>query len=396
MSTYYDPTINLNEQAQKQENKLVNLALTKLQFPHITGLKLQQDVQIGDLVLNRLDPQTGVVWVLTGLEGWWTLPDSEFPDLARGWGDGSYDSDGRYAARVLTLEGSFLTQNPDQVAEARARLISTIDLVYKGANLIVREPITLTATGIDGTAETITLPSHGLVVGDAVTYRTSGSAISGLVSGRQYFVRTAPTTNTVTLAAAPGGSVVGITGTSLPANSKHQFDAVKPKTSFVRVSGRPQIESVSARGRTNFSIGLKAADPIKYEYILDPPGGARAVTLTRNTDIVVVNSGNTPVPVVFDITGTIGTSEKASISRTYGTTVKSISGVYKDFSGTLRINTYSRNIVKIINSTTSIGRIYANSLIDWIYLEPGPNTLRFSSANATSSCVMNYRSGWIG
>ena len=109
MSPYYDSTTNLDVHVQSEENKLVNLGLTKMPFPHITGLKLQEDVQLGELLLNYLDSSTGVVWVLSDLQGWWTLPDPEFPDIARGWGDGSYDANGRYTARVLTLEGSFLT-----------------------------------------------------------------------------------------------------------------------------------------------------------------------------------------------------------------------------------------------------------------------------------------------
>jgi len=35
----------------------------------------------------------------------------------------------------------------------------------------------------------------------------------------------------------------------------------------VRLSGPPNIETVTARGRTEFSIGLRAADPIKYEFL---------------------------------------------------------------------------------------------------------------------------------
>jgi len=325
MSTYYDPTINLDEQAQKEENKLVNLALTKLPQPHITGLKLRADIQLGSLVLNQIDSATGVVWVVTNLTGWWDLPDSEFPDLARGWGDGSYDSDGRYAARIITLEGSFLTQDPKQAIAARKKLVEAINSVYSPKDLIVRE---------------YTIDGNGAEVAE-------------------------------------------------------------PKVASVRISGRPQIENVNARGRTNFSIGLKAADPIKYEYYNNPETeNYRAVTLTRNSeDIVVTNTGNVKVPVIFRISGSISSSNTATIVQTYGetnTTTKTIYDIYKDFDGALEIDTYNRNMLEIAtDGAIFTARKYASSYVDWIYLEPGANEMTFFSPSSDSTCVMYYKSGWL-
>lgn len=480
MSTYYDPTINLDAQAQQNENKLVNLGLSKMPVPHISGLKLQEDVSLGNLVLNRLDPSTGVVWVLTDLKGWWNLPDSEFPDVARGWGDGSYDASGRYAARILTLEGSFLTQTPDQVAEARAKLMSVINLVYRGADLIVRERVSLTATQVnevvatdlDATGNTITIPahgltenagivynpvgtripellpgvtyyvktvessdvitlsaspggsainftqnglppftthsfnvlnnsiiipSHGLVAGDAVTYTSSGASISGLVSGRTYYVKTAPTVDRVTLSATSGGSTVAISGSDLPSYTKHTFTVTKPKVANVRISGKPQIETVNARGRTDFSIGLKAANPLKYEYYPDPENGNyRTITLTRGSSIVVRNAGDARVPVIFMLSG--NTVADGVITNTANGATQSISGIYMEISDSrLEIDTYNRNIIAIDGSNASrVGRVYASSYVDWIQLEPGDNTLLFESTDTAATCVMYYKSGWLG
>jgi hypothetical protein len=36
---------------------------------------------------------------------------------------------------------------------------------------------------------------------------------------------------------------------------------------FIRLSGQPNISTINSRGRIDFSIGLKAADPVKYEWI---------------------------------------------------------------------------------------------------------------------------------
>lgn len=412
MSTYYDPTINLDAQAQQSENKLVNLGLSKMPIPHISGLKLQEDVSLGGLTLNKLDSTTGVVWVMTDLKGWWTLPDPEFPDVARGWGDGSYDADGRYTARVMTLEGSFLTQDPAQVAEARAKLTAAINLVYRGADLIVRERITLTASDMNESTETITIPSHGLIVGDILTYSSDGAPISGLVSGRTYYVKTAPTINTITLSATSGGSTINIsnfqtspTVIKFPTATKHTFTVTKPKVTSVRITGRPEIETINARGRTNFSIGLKAADPIKYEYYENTEtGNYRTVTLTRNTDVTVRNAGDTPVGVFFKLTGdTIVTNIDDVV--TYGfienntdTVSQSISTIYKEiYDNSIEIDTYNRNVVAFdADDIPRVGRKYISSYVDWIRLEPGDNVLRFESEDSTAVCVLYYKSGWIG
>ena len=68
---------------QKQENYYANLGLTPLPQPHLTGMKLQEDISLNDFVFNRID-EFGVVWVITNIEGWWTLPSPEIPDLKRG------------------------------------------------------------------------------------------------------------------------------------------------------------------------------------------------------------------------------------------------------------------------------------------------------------------------
>lgn len=41
------------------------------------------------------------------------------------------------------------------------------------------------------------------------------------------------------------------------------------RAAYVRLSGRPNVNTVSSKGRIEFSIGLRAADPIKYEWLDD-------------------------------------------------------------------------------------------------------------------------------
>jgi hypothetical protein len=87
---------------QSRENKYVNLGLTPLQTNEIEKLKLQGNIILGDFIFNTID-DLGIVWVITDIGGWWTHPKAEVPNIERGWGDGSYDVQGKYTARDLTL-----------------------------------------------------------------------------------------------------------------------------------------------------------------------------------------------------------------------------------------------------------------------------------------------------
>jgi hypothetical protein len=325
-SNYYDPSENLNPVVQGEENKIVNKALSNLPAPHISGLKLRADIKLGDLTLNTIDSNS-VVWVCTDLEGWWNLPDPELPDLPRGWGDGSYDAKGRYAARLITLTGSFLTQDPDQVEAARQTLFSAIDLVYSGADLIVNE-----------------------------------------------------------------SPVV--------------------KTTSVRLSGRPEITTVKARGRTDFSIGLKAADPIKYEYLYSSGqmgsgetlvDGYRTKTLSAGGNSTFTNAGTFKVPTIIELTGPINAgativnainysdSMVDDISETI-TLVKAVPN-----GSTLEIDSLNRDAVLVTGSDVQNARSFISTLSDWVRLEPSSkatNTITFTGSGG--SCKVYFKSGWIG
>ena len=307
MYEYYDSTPNA--EAQSQETKLVNKSLTKLPEPYLSGLKLRADIKIGALVLNTIDSD-GVVWICTDVEGWWNLPDPEFPELVRGWGDGSYDAVGRYAARLLTLTGVFMTQDPSQVEVAREKLINAINLVYRGDWLVVNE--------------------------------------------------------------------------------------ATPKASFVRLSGRPEIANTGARGRTEFSVTLKAADPIKYEWIEESGDNYRTTTINSGASSTIVNSGNIRVPLVFEITGAL-TASTASPVKITNTTHETEIEIIKPLTSaqTLEIDTYNREAILIEGESVLSGRDKLEPLIDWVYLEPGNNVISFSGATGKSVKVY-HRSGWIG
>jgi hypothetical protein len=124
---------------QGQKNKLVDTSLTNVYIDHLKGMKLKADIRLGDFVFNRID-EYGVVWVVTNVQGWNNLPEVQMQNFDRGWGDGSFVSYGRYGAREITIEGSFLVQDVDtQLEKARERLIKAINLVKADNWLIMNE-----------------------------------------------------------------------------------------------------------------------------------------------------------------------------------------------------------------------------------------------------------------
>jgi hypothetical protein len=409
---YYEPATNISSRSQDDENRLVNKALTRFPVPHLSGLKLEADIRLGNLVLNTID-EAGVVWICTDIEGWWEFPDPELPSLVRGWGDGSYDARGRWNSRMITLKGTFLTQDPSQVPAARAKLIEAADLVYEGGLLIVNEE---------------------------------------------------------------------------PA-----------KSAFVRLSDSPDIKTVTPRGRTEFSLGLRAADPIKYEYvevsingdgyrtqvltpsssgsanatltnlgnievpilielsqgftILAPDGPEAGATLVpvrfyqRTEDAITIqffaahpfqdgdivyldnvhptmdgyhtvyvadvhDSGDTlqiisPGAPVFFTTGASNASVSAASApvnpaRITNTETDQVISIVGSTAATnrLEIDTYNREVLDVRYDSgqvveVSSGRSKISTLSDWIYLAPGENTIAISDFPAGSSCTIYYRSGWI-
>ena len=239
---------------QDEENKKVNIGLTPLPIPHITGMQLNADIMLNDIVFNTID-ENNVVWVCSDIDGWWNLPDSEVPDLTRGLDDGSYDVRGRYSARNLTFTGSLLCPDPATAAVARNKLIEAIDLIHSGGWLLVAEDPT--------------------------------------------------------------------------------------KAAFVRLSGRPEVNNTNARGRIDFSIGLRAANPIKYAWNWEDPDGYETTTVSNDSSAVLGNNGNTNVPIVFTISGGTSTNLTAPITIN-NTTLDQTLTVVKD----LRSAAYSVNVTR--------------------------------------------------
>jgi hypothetical protein len=122
-------------------------------------------------------------------------------------------------------------------------------------------------------------------------------------------------------------------------------DEEPTKAAYVRLSGQPQIANVNRRGRIDFSIPLKAADPIKYSWndaLLSE--GYNSSTITSGTQ--VVNIGNTNVAGVFTVTGPV--TAPAYIVNTGPDSSTQTIKIVKD----LRTNSYVANVA---NSELSSG-----------------------------------------
>ncbi len=231
---------------QAQENHAMDRSLAPLPYPNLTGAKLQGDIVLGDFIFNTID-EYGVVWVITDIKGWWQPPSADMPEISRGYGDGSYDVQGRYNARELTLEGSILVPDPSMLEEARDRFIAAVNLVYKGTWL---------KTGLG-----------------------------------------------------------------------------PRRASWVRLSGEVEIETTSPRGRADFSVGLRAADPIKYDWNDTEPDGYTiaeipALNVTTGTpgSDTIINTGNYDVPVYIEVIGPV--SSPATIyNRTRDEATIIVSGI---------------------------------------------------------------------
>jgi len=299
---------------QYKENKIVKRALTPLPEPYISGMKLNSDIILGDLILNHID-ENNIVWVCTDIKGWWGQPDPDMPDIKRGFSDGSYDTRGRWNARQLTLEGVFFPPDPSYVAIARDKLIRETSLVYRGTWLRTFED--------------------------------------------------------------------------------------PPRAAWVRLSDRPEIETVNARGRTEFSINLRAPDPIKYEWDDSDPEGysiveipCKNVAAGRTGQGIVENIGNTDVTIILEISG--GLTGPASIVNVTRDELLLVVDAVPSGSF-LEIDTYDREVA--LDGEISGTRSIIDTLVDWIQLSPGQNTIRFEdegNANSNATLRVYYRSGWIG
>lgn len=179
------------------------------------------------------------------------------------------------------------------------------------------------------------------------------------------------------------------------------------KVAWVRLSGRPQIRTTNARGRTEFQIGLRAPDPIKYSWNPADQDGFNSVPIPALSDFtpgqaIIENVGNTAVPISIVISGP--TSNDLRITNDDRSELLTVVKQLTEFQS-LYIDTYDNSVYLLDetdpNNPQSYGaRAYIDPLADWIKLGPGYNAVSVIDytdfSTSTSGCTIYYRSGWIG
>lgn len=298
-------------------------------------IHLHEDIQLGDLVFNRMD-EHGVVWLVSDIEGWWTTPEPDVPDVGRGWFDGSYETRGRYNARTFTLTGSFMPRHRGDVNSARDRLIRALNLVHAGGWFMTHEdPVGMTAT----------------------------------------------------------------------------------KGSKVWLAGAPMIATTGANGKTDFSIALRAPNPVKQSIKDGVPPGYNSIKLVTsdssypereyprsypwaypeavfgNTVVQVVNEGNAVVWPILRLAGPTNGAVKVYNADTEQT-FRIIRKLYPG--EVLEIDCFTKQVT--LNGQGN-HRFYLDIDVDWLMLQPGPNKIYFYEevpGGLRAELEIMWRSGWIG
>jgi len=371
---------------QEQENKSVNDALRPLPNPYITGMQLNADVILNGLVLNTVD-ENNVVWVCTGIDGWWTMPDVEMQDIPRGLGDGSYDVNGRYAYRNITLTGSILPPDPSLVPASRDKLVRTLDLVRKSGWLLTDEkPVRGSKVRLNGIPSIEVVNPRGridfnisLKAVDPVKYEwvvgdPEGYQVETVNVGSNAILTNNGNTN-VTVYLTLNGFLSG--GTVIRNNTTNQeielINDINGEYSYVG-----DITQVSRTGNVATIIAdttypLVAGDLIQVLHV----NTAGFNTNTAATIISVADVDADTISISYANTGT-----------NVANTVPSPTGVLALGQGEfVEVDTYERSVAFI---GLSGYRSKLATLVDWIVLQPGDNEIQLvESLTPTPATVTN-------
>ncbi len=304
----------------------------------LTRPALAGDIRLGDLTLNTIDSD-GTVWTLSDIEGWWTLPDADLPNVTRGpEEDGSYVESGRYVARSLTVSGIFLPSNVNKLEVARARLVRSLNAVRKDVTLRVDEtPPRRMFVRYSGKTQINTVRSSGLTefavevfAGDPLKYSVDP------------------------IYQPPSGSV-----TNVP---------------VVITAGTSSVGRAYPRHYDTASDNLR-------EYGV--PGAPNAVQ--------AINFGDYETPPVFRIYGPAD-NPRIEIVET---------GMWMEFIIKLQAGEYLEVDVKektvLLNGAVS-RRGAMSFMSHWIHIQPGVNSIRFTAQESTSESYMTMTaySAWLG
>lgn len=168
----------------------------------------------------------GTIWVISNLDGWYTTSDLELPNIERGYADGNFDVDGRFLARDIEISGSVIIETGNRsdtrTTNPTTELLTTVTSAGIGTlNFLARKRL-LELFNLVRRGSWLIVDEDSLV---SIEYEDYAHVDNTLV------------------------------------NLNHR------RSCFVRLSSRPELETVDSKGRIDFSITLRANDPVKYEWV---------------------------------------------------------------------------------------------------------------------------------
>lgn len=374
---------------QAEESERVNRALsTYRDLNHITGLQLNADVQISELVLNTID-EDDIVWICTDISGWWTTASPETPNIPRGFQDGSYDVSGRYAARDLTLTGVFIPQRPADVGIARDKLISAIDLVREGAWLRTsEEPTKASFVRLVDRPQIQTVNSRGrtefsipLRAGDPIKYKWDDTKIDGITVASIDLADASPNDySTVTINNEGNATVTaklvftGPLGAGSTVSIYHEDTrTTETLTTIEALRGAGPVATVTDVEITN-NVALVTTQEAHGLSVGETISVSSTISNKINTTQAVISSVTDTLP--YTVSYTIpGTTDDLAKTESSGT----ISLVSAD---EMIVDTYNRNVT--VNGDSTGYRSKLDTLTDWVSIQPGVNILTFTDSIDTS------------
>lgn len=152
---------------------------------------------------------------------------------------------------------------------------------------------------VDVTGDTISVPGHGLVTGDPVTYTAANTAITGLVDGTIYYAIRVDA-DTIQLAANVAAAEIG-TDIDLTVVADVSGDTVQvtPDDIFF-------VDTVEATVAGNRQKGLNNGGWNKYRTYVDGNGATRhkreVLVAMRRTDVQATDAGVTGNTTIEDTT----------------------------------------------------------------------------------------------
>lgn len=177
------------------------------------------------------------------------------------------------------------------------------------------------------------------------------------------------------------------------------------KVAEVRLIGQPSIETVNARGRTEFSVTLRAADPIKYtwndnevhgntvEYIngLEPNEDGTSASKT----VVMDNAGNASVTSKITVTGPAGSgSTIRALGRNRDESITLVSRL-RDSGPVGLVTSYSRTNLVVTATTDADHGLVIDDVISFSanmpdYADPTEQTYTVTAVSTSAPYTFSY------